>query len=151
MSITAETIASYLEQYGWSYERMDDTHFATGFRSQAGESFSLYVTLALNWVFFAITPFVRAPRDARCERGLYRHLLRLCQRLNMAKFAVDTDGDIVLAVELSREHLDYSEFADALDALSVCADQAFTTVQALATDPTAVSPFAEEQDLDWGG
>jgi len=151
MSITAETIASYLEQYGWSYERVDDTHFATGFRSQAGEAFSVYVTLALNWVFFVISPFVGSPKDDRCERELYRHLLRLCQRMNMAKFAVDSNGDVLLAVELSREHLDYSEFADALNALSVYADQAFVTVQALATDPTAVSSFAEEQDLDWGG
>jgi hypothetical protein len=110
----------------------------------------VYVTLALSWVFFAISPFVRAPKDVRCERELYRHLLRLCQRMNMAKFAVDSGGDVILAVELSREHLDYSEFADALDALSVYADQSFATVQALASDPAAVSSFAEEQDLEWG-
>jgi hypothetical protein len=151
MSITAETIASYLEQYGWSCERVDDAHFATGFRSQAGDSFPVYVTLGLSWVFFAISPFVQAPKDARCEGGLYRHLLRLSQRMNMAKFGVDSDGDVILAVELPREHLDYGEFADALNALSVYADQVFATVQALASDPTAVSSFTEEQDLDWNG
>jgi hypothetical protein len=150
MSVTAETIASYLEQYGWSYERVDDTHFASGFRSEAPEPFSVHVTLAPSWVFFAITPFVRAPKDIQCERKLYRHLLRLCQQINMAKFAVDSDGDIILAVELPREHLDYGEFADALDALSVYAGDTFAAVQALASDPAAVSAFAEEQDLDWG-
>ena len=150
MAVTAETIESYFEQYGWSYERLDDTHFMSGFNSEVIDVFQIYLTLTPNWVYFAIVPFVEAPVDPECERKLYKHLLRLCQEINLAKFSVDTDGDVILTVELPRENLDYSEFSDAMGALSYYADETFAMVHALATDPTALSSFSEEEDLDWG-
>jgi hypothetical protein len=122
----------------------------TGFSSDVTDSFAIYITLTPNWVYFAITPFVTAPGDPECEHKLYGHLLRLCQQINMAKFAVDSDGDVLLTVELPRENLDYSEFEDALGALSYYADQTYELVRALATDPDALSGFTEETDLDWG-
>lgn len=149
MTVTAETIESYFEQYEWSFDRLDETHFLTGFNSDVIDTFSIYITLATNWVYFAIAPFVPAPEDARCEAKLYAHLLRLCQQINMAKFAVDSDGDVILTVELPRESLDYSEFSDALGALSHYADMTYEGVLALATDPDAVSAFDQEEDLDW--
>ena len=150
MALTIDTIESYFEQYGWTYERLDDEHFLTGFSSDVIDTFAIYITLTPNWVYFAIAPFVEAPKDPECERRLYGHLLRLCQQINMAKFSVDSEGDVILTVELPRENLDYSEFSDALGALSYYADQTYETVHALATDPNAVSAFAEESDLDWG-
>jgi hypothetical protein len=149
MSISAETIESYFEQYGWGFERLDDTHFLTGFKSEVTDSFAIYITLTPNWIYFSIAPFVEAPTDAACEHRLYGHLLRLCQQINMAKFSVDTDGDVILSVELPREDLDYSEFSDALGALSYYADQSYEAVRALSTDPDAVSGFEQEADLDW--
>ena len=149
MAVNAETIASYFRQYDWAFEQLDDAHFATGFSSDVTDAFSIYVTLAPNWVYFAIAPFVPAPTDAECRRKLYHHLLRLCQEMNLAKFSVDSDGDIVLTVELPRENLDYAEFEDALSALSYYADQNYAMIQALATDPSALSGFAAEQDLEW--
>jgi hypothetical protein len=150
MSVNAKTIESYFEQYGWGYERLDETHFLTGFNSEVTDTFPIYITLAPNWVYFTIAPFVQAPHDITCEHRLYAHLLRLCQQINMAKFSIDTDGDVILTVELPRENLDYSEFSDALGALSYYADQTYEAVQALATDPDAMSGFEEEGDLDWG-
>jgi len=150
MSVTAETIASYFEQYGWKYDQLDDTHFVTGFSSDVTDAFTIYITLAPNWVYFGISPYVAAPTDPECEHKLYKHLLRLCQEINMAKFSVDSDGDVVLMVELPRENLDFGEFSDALTALSYYADEHYATVHALATDAEAISGFAEESDLDWG-
>jgi hypothetical protein len=150
MAISTETIESYFEQYGWGYERLDETHLLTGFNSEVTDAFAIHVTLTPSWVYFTISPFVRGPKEPTCAHRLYRHLLRLCQQINMAKFAVDADGDVNLTVELPRQNLDYSEFSDALGALSYYADQNFETVQALATDPNAVSGFEEESDLDWG-
>lgn len=149
MTVNADTIRSYFEQYGWTFDQVDDTHFVTGFDSEATDVFSIYVTVAPNWVYFSISPYVTAPSDAECEHKLYHHLLRLCQELNMAKFSVDAEGNVVLAVELPRENLDYAEFADALDALSYYADEHYAMVQSLATDPDALSGFVAEQDLQW--
>ena len=150
MSVTPETIQEYFEQYGWSYDHPEEDRFLTGFKSDVIDSFSIYVTVTPNWIYFAIAPFVQAPQHPECERKLYRHLLRLCQEINLAKFSVDSDGDIVLAVELPLEDLNYSEFSDALGALSFYADETYSEIEALATDPTAVSSFEQEEDLDWG-
>ncbi|MBN1934827.1 MAG: YbjN domain-containing protein [Anaerolineae bacterium] len=150
MSVTTETLQGYFEQYGWSFDQVEEDRFVTGFASDVVESFSILVTLATHWVYFAIAPFVKAPSDPACERKLYKHLLRSSQEINLAKFSVDSDGDIVLAVELPRENLNYAEFSDALDALSYYADEAYRDVYALATDPAAVSSFEEEEDLNWG-
>jgi hypothetical protein len=150
IAVDAETIESYFDRYGWQYDRLDDTHFVTGFKSEVTDGFGIYITLAPHWIYFSISPFVKAP-DPECERNLYKHLLRLCQQMNMAKFAVDDDKDVMLAVELPRESLDFSEFSDALGALTYYADQTYETVHALAVDPSAVSGFSVEADLDWDG
>lgn len=150
MAVTIETLQDYFEQYGWTFEQIGDDRFVTGFASDVIEAFSIYVTLAPHWVYFTIAPFVQAPSDPTCERKLYKHLLRLSQEINLAKFSVDSDGDIILAVELPRESLNFNEFSDALNALSYYADDTYLDVHALATDPAAVSRFDEEEDLDWG-
>lgn len=150
MPITTETIESYFEQYGWSYEQTDENRFLTGFESEVIDSFSIYVTLAPSWIYFAIAPFVKAPSEPECERKLYKHLLRLCQEINLAKFSVDSDGDVIMTVELPKENLSYSEFAEALNALSYYADETYSEIRSLASDPSASSSFAEEKDLDWG-
>ena len=118
---------------------------------------SIPVKIALTLVFFCcilkkvIAPFVLKPKDPECERRLYRHLLRLNYEINMAKFTVDPDGDITLTVELPTENLDYSEFADAINALSYYADEHYLEILNLAQDPTARSRFEPEaEDLDWG-
>ncbi len=150
MTVTAETLKNYFEQYGWSFNEIDQDRFATGFSSDVTDFFPIYVTLAAHWVYFAIAPYVHAPTDPTCERKLHKHLLRLSQEINLAKFSIDSENNVILTVELPRENLNFSEFSDALGALSYYADEHYLDIQALATDPTAVSRFEQEQDLDWG-
>ncbi|MDY7040868.1 MAG: YbjN domain-containing protein [Chloroflexota bacterium] len=155
MSVTPETIEQYFDKYEWSYQRVSDNTFRTGFRGDVS-SFVIYVRLTNNWTYFTIVPFVVAPKEAECVGKLYKHLLRLNHEINLAKFGVDSDGDIALSVELPREKLDYNEFSDALGALSYYADETYLEVLTLAQNPNAVSHFEEEKkteeadDLDWG-
>jgi hypothetical protein len=148
MAIAPETVEQYFEQYGWSYERMGKHDFRTGFRGDVS-LFRIMVRLTENWVYFSISPFVVAPQDPECERKLYKHLLRLNQEINMAKFTIDEDGDAILTVELPCENLDYNEFADALGALSYYADDNYVQVFVLAHVPQAHVLFEEKEDLDW--
>jgi hypothetical protein len=78
---------------------------------------------------------VNAPVDPGCERKLHQYLLRLNHAINMAKFGVDSDGDVVLTVELPTENLVYSEFADGLNAISYYSDEHYLDVLNLARDP----------------
>lgn len=148
MALTPEVLKDYFEQYGWTHEQIGETDFQTGFRGDVA-IYRIRVRLAGDWVYFSIAPFVIAPQEPECERKLYRRLLKLNHEMNMAKFTVDEDGDVMLTVELPSDNLDYSEFTDALAALAYYADDNYVPVFILAHVPEAHSLFEEKQDLDW--
>ena len=148
--IAPETIDSFFEQYGWTYERDGDDLWRTGFRGDVS-GFRIFIKLTEHWAFFTIAPFVVAPKDKACTHRLNWHLLRLNRDINMAKFCLDADGDVVLTVELPTENLDYSEFSDALGALSHYADNYYLEILNLAQAPNASSRYdPKDDDLDWG-
>jgi hypothetical protein len=135
MSVDVPSIHRYFETYGWRYDFEETTKtWHTGFRGDTS-NFNIFVHLTENWLYFTITPFVNAPADPACEGTLHRFLLRLNHAINMAKFSLDSDGDVVLTVELPTENLDYSEFADGLNALSFYADAHYLEILNSAKDP----------------
>jgi hypothetical protein len=129
--LTATRVEEFLTKDGWPFERVDDHTWRSGFRGDVN-SFRFFVRLTDNWIFFTIVPFVVAPKSEASALALYRHLLRLNREINMAKFAIDDDADVVLTVELPTENIDESEFKDALDALSYYADKHYLDVLNLA-------------------
>ena len=150
LGIAPETMASFFEQYEWTYERSGDDTWYTGFRGDVS-SFRIFIKVTEHWAFFTIAPLVVAPKDEECVRKLHWHLLRLNRDINMAKFCLDSDGDVVLTVELPTENLDYSEFSDALGALSHYADDTYLEILNLGQSPNAASRYdPKEDDLDWG-
>lgn len=137
--LTAETVEEYLCRDGWPFERVAEGNAPTwrsGFRGQVAP-FRFYIRLTENWVFFIIAPFVLPPRDAESAANLHRRLLRLNQDMTLAKFALDSDDDIVLTVEFPSRSLDYDGFKNALDALSYYADRHYVEVLNLAQQPPA--------------
>jgi hypothetical protein len=153
MTVTPETIDSYFEEYGWKYKRDEDGDWITGFRGDV-QSFRFFIRLTEHWVYFTISPFIVAPKDPACQQRLHAHLLRLNRDINMAKFCLDGDMDVVLTVELPRENFDYSEFSDAIGALCHYADNNYLEILNLAQSPEASSQYLKEEtaedDLDWG-
>lgn len=150
LGIAAETIDSFFEQYEWTYERSGEDIWLTGFRGDVS-SFRIFLKVTEHWVYFTIAPFVVAPKDEACSSRLNWHMLRLNRDINLAKFCLDADGDVVLTVELPTENLDYSEFSDALGALCHYADDTYLEILTLAQSPNAVSRYdSKEDDLDWG-
>ncbi len=150
MGIAPETMDSFFEQYGWAFEKNGDDVWLTGFRGDVS-SFRIFIKVTENWAYFTIAPFVVAPKDKECAHRLNWHLLRLDRDVNMAKFCLDSEGDVVLTVELPTENLDYSEFSDALGALSHYADDTYLEILNLAKTPNAPSRYdPKEEDLDWG-
>jgi hypothetical protein len=65
------------------------------------------------------------PKDDGREHASNVHalILQANHQLNMAKFALDSDGDVSLSVEMPTEGFTYSHFADAMTALSIYADE----------------------------
>lgn len=129
--LDASTIRSILEEGGWPCDRISDDTWRSHFRGRSA-SFPFFVRLdPAGYVCFAIVPFVKSPEEKAASAKLYDRLLELNQSLLMAKFSIDDDLDVVLSVEYPSEHLDRSEFDDALDVLSYYADRHYDELRAL--------------------
>ena len=127
----------FFDSYGWRYERRDPGVFRTGFRGDTGP-YDIWLKLTEAWVYFAINPYVPRPDEGHGPATLLA-LLKANHDLNLAKFALDEDGDLVLCVELPAEDFHYSHFVDALTALAHYADDYRPRIEeALATDRAEV-------------
>lgn len=122
MQLEVDDIASFFETYGWQFDRPSESVFRTGFVGDFGH-YEIWIRVTEQWVYFTITPFYAAPEGDRVSDVVLTLLLRANYELNLAKFTLDEDGEVQLAVELPREGFSYSHFADALTALSHYADQ----------------------------
>ncbi len=162
MPVTSEMIDNYFKQYGWRYQQIDEQNWQTGCRGDVA-SYTIRIRANEKWIYFSIVPFAIAPKKELWPR-LHFYLLRANQEMNVAKFYLDADTDIVLAVELPADSLDYSEFERALNALSWYADEHYLAVLNLAQNVGAPSkyeqggeapeaapePAAGGGELDWG-
>lgn len=144
MTVTAETIHEYFDRYDWTYDYEESIQtWHTGFRGKAS-NFNVFVHLSENWIIFSIAPFVNRPEEPRCRENLHAYLLKLNYVINMAKFSIDDDGDVVLTVELPTEGFTYSDFSDGLNAVSFYADAHHLNVMNVALDPDYVPEEREE-------
>jgi len=153
MSVDPKTIHDYFSQYGWEYDYDEDSRaWVTGFRGDSQE-FTIMLHLSDNWLYFIISPYVPGPSGTspeikeQCEARLYQHLLKINHAVNLAKFSLDSELDVVLTIELPTEGLTYSDFNDSMGALSYYADLYLQDLKALATDPNHVPEQSVEDDI----
>src|SRR5262249_20185945 len=115
-------IRTCLTADGWPVEMLSDVAMQTRFRGKA-RIFPMLIHVDGTFVTFAVLPYAHAPEDPEDAEDLLRRLLRLNRQMNMAKFSVDEDDDIVLSVEYRLADLDPSEVRDAVDVVSFYADK----------------------------
>lgn len=112
-----------LEKDGWPIEDVSDLTLRSCFRG-GGRMFPVFIYREPEHVTFAVIPFLRLPEDDEAAGdAIVDRLLRLNREMNLAKFSVDEDGDVVLSVEYRLEDLDPSEVRDAIDVLSFYAEK----------------------------
>lgn len=119
----AESVERMLRDGGWRFERLTDLTWRCHFRGKHGR-FPIFIRVdtRLNFIHFAVVPYLRSPSDLEVASRLYLRLLELNQSLMMAKFAIDDDLDVILSVEYPFANLDPSELRDSLEALAHYAD-----------------------------
>ena len=127
--LSDKTLEEFLTRDDWPYERLDTNTWRSGFRGE-NSNFRFFIRLTENWVFFTIVPFVPTKR-MQSDPKLYKRLLELNREINLAKFALDDDSDVVLTVEMPSEGIGFAEFKDALDALSFYADRYYLEILGL--------------------
>lgn len=144
MQVTPETIESYFQEYQWSYTRSSETTWITGVRTSVS-SFRIFIRVTEHWIYFVINPFVVAPKNEDDRLRLYYHILRLNLDMNMAKFGLDRDGDVFLAIELPTENFVYSHFSDALNGISHHAERLYSEVFNLAHNASLVQGSYDDE------
>src|SRR4051812_36467621 len=105
-------VRACLEKDGWPIEVVSETTFRSRFRG-GDRIFPVFVHKEPLYVTFAVIPFARLPEGEESAEAVIERLLHLNREMNMAKFSVDEDGDVVLSVEYRLEDLDPSEVRDA--------------------------------------
>jgi hypothetical protein len=126
-----DEVRACLEKDGWPVEVVSEVTMRSRFRS-AERIYPVFVHLEPEYVNFAVIPFARLPPVAADGDELAMRLLKLNREMNMAKFSVDEDGDVILSVEYPLEDLDPSEIRDAVDVLSFYAEKYRAEVHAMA-------------------
>lgn len=130
--MTLDEIRTVLAAEGWPVERLSESTLRSRFRSK-DRVFPLFVHVEPLFVTFAVIPYARLPEDTDAADELMAELLRMNREINLAKYSVDDDGDIILSVEYRIEHLDPSEIRDAVDVLSFYADKHHQDVTKMAS------------------
>jgi hypothetical protein len=108
------------QQYGWSFDRISDDTFRTGFRGKHA-AFVALVRVTEHWVVFTINPYVKAPHNGFGVVAL-KLLASGNQQGNLIKLGIDDDGDAFMNVELPSEAFTYPQFQAAMTALAHFAD-----------------------------
>ena len=112
-----------LEKDGWPIEDVSEMTLRSCFRG-GGRMFPVFIHREPEHVTFAVIPFLRLPEeDEAAGEAIVDRLLHLNREMNLAKFSVDEDGDVVLSVEYRLEDLDPSEVRDAIDVHSFDAER----------------------------
>ncbi|MEZ4254770.1 MAG: YbjN domain-containing protein [Polyangiales bacterium] len=107
-------LSAYLERLEWERERVGDAHFRTTHKTSEGD-FVIDLQVRRAWLVARVDPFLDTGGDNSFE--LSRWLLRQNWDMPQAKFGYDTEGRVVLTVELPTEYLDYVEVETALRTL----------------------------------
>jgi hypothetical protein len=130
-----DEVRACLEGDGWPVEVLSDATLRSRFR--AGDRvFPVFVHIEETkgdpagdsarsepaYATFAVIPFARLPAEEAGD-ALADRLLVLNREMNMAKFSLDEDGDVILSVEYPLADLDPSEVRDAVDVLSFYAEK----------------------------
>ena len=136
MSTDNAAIEKFFEEAEYRFTKLDEGVWKTGFRGRLRD-FTILARLAESWLLMQVA-VIRSP-EPECRSRLYEHLLRMNFHMNMAKFGIDSDGDVMLMVELPTANLDFAEFQAGFMALLAYAEGSFLEVANLATDPNATS------------
>jgi len=126
-------VRACMEGDGWPVEVLSEATMRSRFRG-GGKVFPLFVHIEQLFITFAVIPFAKLPNDLRVADDLMKRLLELNREINLAKFSIDDDGDIVLSVEFRIADLDPSEVRDAVDVLSFYAEKHYAEVAKLADE-----------------
>jgi len=131
-NVAEALVEEVLQRTGWPTTRITPGLYRCDGVGSARKNLMVRIDPA-GYVAAAIVPVAASPRDAKKAAALYKRLLELNHQLLMARFCIDDDLDVLLAVEHPTADLDASELEAALDLLAHYIDAHGAEIEALAS------------------
>jgi len=132
-----QDVRNLFERHGVKYHELDEDTVLAGFQGDYEDLF-IGARLQDDWLTLTVPNyFPPVPDDRKLE--VYEHLLELNARIHCVRFALDEEGQIMLMADVAGyKRLEYSAFADAIDALGFYANDVYPYLYKLITgeDPS---------------
>lgn len=120
---TFNQVCMYFDSYGWKYEIAADGRLVAAFAGeQSGMQFNLVVAVSEHWVGLTIWPYLMAIKEQ--QRGIIAGKLAMLNfyELKLARFALTSNGEVTLCLDLPVAALTESLFHVSLDMICFYAD-----------------------------
>lgn len=112
-----DKLEEYMQQYGWTFERVETDTLISGFLDDSGAVYPLVVSLHSDLVSLQVEFKLSNDSFVRDAETL-RIMLRFNCIWPLAKIGIDDAGRVVVAEDLPQEGLNYQAFALSLDILA---------------------------------
>jgi len=129
---------SVREEHWWMLDRHPQGQcWRIGYKGQLRLFDQAFLKISASWVALEVSvlsdPVPKALKAAPASQAMFlRHLLRLNDEMHLAKFGLDTEGRLLLMVELPLAELDFPLFLLALRTLSNYLEQYAQELELLA-------------------
>ena len=128
-------IKEVVARLGWSAAMISEDLFRLTGVGSRDKGLLIRVDPA-GYVSAAIVPMLKVPRETRLATALYERLLELNHQILMARFCIDDDLDVILAVDHPIRDLDASELQAALELLEHYCELHLASLEALVAGDT---------------
>ncbi len=135
----AVDMEAWFREYGWHIVQLEPSIWMGTFATAQEEDFDLFIRQDDEWINMAVSPL--APRAiGGIGPRLALALLRLNERTQMVRVAIDSEGDLALFADLPVEKLSYETFAMAMDMLTATTDALAHALARLVADDSVSPP-----------
>lgn len=121
-----EDLKLHFESVGWGYNQLKPDTFRIGFEGE-NANYLVLIRVTDYWIVFSINPYLK--KDGRVwGANLYRILLELNDKIPLAKFSIDDEGDVALTIDMPSAGFSAEKLRKAVTTLGACADQLLIAV-----------------------
>ncbi len=121
MTSAAEQIETYLNRYGWIFDRVSSSQWISGWQGRYC-TYSLSIGLSTTMVCFKVQPLFHITMDLDGRADLLKYLCEINAHTPMVKLVIEDDNDISLVLQIWAGHLRYKDFEHALGLIGYYAD-----------------------------
>ena len=117
-------VESYIESYGWTYQRLEDKMLLSQFYGENADTyFNLIFTAKEYWIELTVCPYFLLPTDK--EKSVYEALCRLNFQIRFARLSISERCGVALCVDIPMEKLDEDILHLSIDVITYYADQLY--------------------------